>query len=55
MSSKSEDYNQQNEGLGTISILSKEKTVHNPSLVLDIWEFEHDPEDEAIKNIIGDK
>lgn len=40
---------------GTISVMSRENTVHNPSLVQDIWEFDHDPDDQFIKKIIRDK
>ena len=40
---------------GTISVISRQNTVHNPSLVQDIWEFDHDPDDQFIKKIIRDK
>lgn len=52
MSSHSNEENP-NEAPGTISILSRDNTIHSPSLVHDVWEFTHDPYDEAIRSIIS--
>lgn len=40
------------EMLGNISIISNDNPVHSPSLIQDVWEFEHDPDDQEIWEFI---
>ena len=42
---------------GYISIVSKSGSppYHNPSLIHNIWEYEHDPEDQELRNIYKHK
>ena len=48
MSARSKKNQLQQEIPGTISILSRENTLNNPSLVQDVWEYEHDPDDQFL-------